>query len=522
MFRGNTDPNTMRFPATLSTRLRPVLTPSRFTVAAVLLFALGAGVRAQTTVPSDPVPVVVPSVGHDAILNWDTGKGKSYVVPAFEVPGYLAALNVFDRITMPHTSYDSTLHSTWEHLHEEHWVFDTDAFNMNQFSHPYGGSLDFGFARSTGVSFWRSLIYSNAGSFVWEIAGETDLPSINDQITTGTAGALLGESLFRMSSLLLEGGGEHPGFWRELGAAVISPPTGFNRLMFGGRFKAVFPSHDPAIFTRLRWGVSTDLFKTNNLLLNEGSAYTDRKHSEAILDFSFAYGLPGKTGYTYNRPFDYFKFEFAAQTSAHGHNFIQDIMVGGLLYGTDYEVGENYRGIWGLYGSYDYIAPAIFRVSSTALSLGTTEQWWLSRHVAMQGSALAGVGFGAAGTIPRADGLRDYHYGATPQGLLALRFIFGRRTMLDFTARDYYVSGTGSDDRTGSEQIFRGEVGLTFRLFKHQAVGLEYVESHRHSHYGHIPDRYQSEGTFSLVYTLLGGSRFGAVDWRNNSEPETE
>ncbi len=522
MFRGNADPNTMRFPATLSTRLRPVLTPPRCTVAALLLFALGAGVRAQTVAPSDPVPAVVPSVGHDAVLNWDTGKGKSYVVPAFEVTGYLAALNVFDRIANPHDVYDTTLHSAWKHLHEEHWVFDKDAFNMNQFSHPYGGSMYFGFARSTGVSFWRSLIYSNVGSFVWEIAGETDLPSINDQITTGTAGALLGESLFRMSSLLLEGGGEHPGFWRELGAAVLSPPTGFNRLMFGGRFKAVFPSHDPAIFTRLRWGVSTDLFKTNNLLLNEGSAYTDRKHSEAILDFSFAYGLPGKTGYTYNRPFDYFKFEFAAQTSAHGHNFIQDIMVGGLLYGTDYEVGENYRGIWGLYGSYDYIAPAIFRVSSTALSLGTTEQWWLSRHVAMQGSALAGVGFGAAGTIPRADGLRDYHYGATPQGLLALRFIFGRRTMLDFTARDYYVSGTGSDDRTGSEQIFRGEVGLTFRLFKHQAVGLEYVESHRHSHYGHIPDRYQSEGTFSLVYTLLGGSRFGAVDWRNNSEPETE
>jgi hypothetical protein len=366
------------------------------------------------------------------------------------------------------------------------------------------------------------LAYSNAGSFIWKMAGETDLPSINDQITTGTAGTLLGESLFRMASLLLENGGEHPGFWRELGAAVISPPTGFNRLMFGSRFKAVFPSHDPAIFMRLRFGASTDLIKTNNLLLNEGSAYTDRKQKEAILDFTLSYGLPGKTGYTYDRPFDYFKFEFAAQTSAHGHNFIQDVMVCGLLYGTDYEVGENYRGIWGLYGSYDYIAPPIFRVSSTALSFGTTEQWWLSRHVAMQGSALAGVGFGAAGTIPRADGLRDYHYGATPQGLLALRFIFGRRTMLDFTARDYYVSGTGSDDSTGSEQIFRGDVGLTFRLFKHQALGLEYVESHRHGHYGHSADRYQSEGTFSLVYTLLGGSRFGAVDWRKNSEPETE
>jgi len=523
MLWANADPNTMRFSATLSARLRPFGTSPRRTTAALLLLALGAGVQAQTMAPSDPIPAVTPSVKHDTALNWNTGEGKSYVVPAFEVPGFLAALSVVDRITIPHDVYDSTLRSSWEHLHEQHWVWDTDPFNMNQFAHPYQGAMMFGFARSTGVSFWRSLIYSNTGSFLWKMAGETDLPSINDQLTTGTAGALLGESLFRMSSFLLESGGEHPGFWRELGAAAIFPPTGFNRLVFGGRFKAVFPSHDPAIFMRLRWGVSTDVFKTNNLLLNRGSSYTDRQQSEAVLDFTFTYGLPGKTGYTYDRPFDYFSFEFAGQTSAHGHNFVQDIMVRGLLYGTDYEIGENYRGIWGLYGSYDYIAPPIFRVSSTALSIGTTAQWWLSRHVAMQGSALAGVGFGAAGTTPpQPDSLRDYHYGATPQGLLALRFIFGHRTMLDFTARDYYVSGTGSDDRTGSEQIFRGNVGLTFRVFKYQAVGLEYVESHRRGRYGHFPDRNQSEGTFSLVYTLLGGSRFGAVDWRKNPDPEME
>ena len=512
----------MRLPATRSTRLRQVLTPFRRTAAALLLFVLAADVRAQLIAPSDPLPAPAPPVRHHAVRKWNAGEGTSDVVPAFEVPAYLATLNVVDRITYPHSVYGTTLHSAWEHLHQEHWVFDQDPFNMNQFNHPYGGSVMFGFARSTGAPFWSSLVYSNVGSFIWEIAGETDLPSINDQITTGTAGALLGESLFRTASLLLEGGGEHPGFWRELGAAVISPPTGFNRLLFGDRFKAVFPSHDPATFTRLRWGFSTDLIRTNNLLLNEGSSYTDRKQSEAILDFTFVYGLPGKTGYEYNRPFDYFSVEFAAQTSAHGHNFIQDVIVRGLLYGTDYALGENYRGIWGLYGSYDYVAPPIFRVSSTALSFGTTEQWWLSRHVALQGSALAGVGFGAAGTLPRADGLRDYHYGVTPQGLLAFRFIFGHQTMLDFTARDYFVSGTGSDDSNGSEQIFRGEVGLTFRIFKHQALGIEYIESHRHGHYSRLPDRYQSEGTFSLVYTLLGGSRFGAVDWRKNAEPETE
>ncbi len=74
-------------------------------------------------------------------------------------------------------------------------------------------------------------------------------------------------------------------------------------------------------------------------------------------------------------------------------------MIRGLLFGTDYEVGKFYRGIWGLYGGYDYISPHIFRVSSTSLSLGTTFQWWLSQQVALQGSALGGVGYAAAGNV---------------------------------------------------------------------------------------------------------------------------
>jgi len=34
-------------------------------------------------------------------------------------------------------------------------------------------------------------------------------------------------------------------------------------------------------------------------------------------------------------------------------------------WGREYEKGASVRGFWGLYGSYDYIAPQIFRVSST-------------------------------------------------------------------------------------------------------------------------------------------------------------
>jgi hypothetical protein len=496
----------MRVPNAPYRQLWPIPAQRGCAVAALLLFAMGANAQVQTA-PADPVPFSAAPVPGDGSLNWTTGAGRSYLIPAIEVPGFLAALSIVDRITIPHDVYDSTLKSTWGFVHEQHWVFDTDPFSMNQLGHPYQGATMFAFARSAGVPFWQSLAYNTTGSFIWKMAGETDLPSINDQITTSVAGALLGESLFRMASLILEHGGEHPELWREWAAATLSPPTGFNRLMFGKKFKAVFPGYDPAIFMRLRFGGEVDANTTT-----QGVSHPTARE-EGVIDFTLEYGLPGKKGYAYDRPFDYFSFEFAGQ--ANMKNLIEDIMVRGLLYGTDYSLGENFRGIQGIYGSYDYISPSIFRVSSSAVSYGTTGQWWISRKVALQGTALAGGGFAGAGTIPVSNGLRDYHYGLTPQGLLALRAIFGKMVMLDLAAREYYVSGTGSDDAKGSEQIFRGEVGLTYRVFEQQALGIQFVESNRHAHYQHLTDTNQSEGTFSLVYTFLAKSGFGRVEWRN-------
>jgi glucose-6-phosphate isomerase len=61
----------------------------------------------------------------------------------------------------------------------------------------------FDFARSSGLSYWQSLLYSIGGSELWETAGETGPPSFNDHVASGIGGSFLGESLFRMASLLL-------------------------------------------------------------------------------------------------------------------------------------------------------------------------------------------------------------------------------------------------------------------------------------------------------------------------------
>ena len=311
-----------------------------------------------------------------------------------------------------------------------------------------------------------------------------------------------------MSSLLLESGdgSGKPGFWRELGAAAISPANGFNRLAYGKRFRGVFRSNNPAVFTRLQLGVNLQSSVSSNVNRNSDPAGAAIPQSydngEAIADFTVAYGLPGKPGYTYTRPFDNFNFQLTASSS----NALENIITRGLLYGSDYSLGDNYRGVWGLYGTYDYIAPQVFRVSTTALGLGSTAQMWLSEKVALQGTALAGVGE------------RDYHNGISPQGLVATRLIFSDRAAIDLELREYYISGMASAENDGSENILRGVGTLTVRVYDLHGLTVRYTVSRRDAHYGSLADTTQTVGTVSVGYTYLGQTRFGAVDWRPKSE----
>lgn len=454
---------------------------------------------------SSPLPTLGPPAPEAASTPslWDSGGNKSYVIPAGEILLYLFLLNRFDRhFTEPRDVYRTDADTFWRNLTDSPWVIDDDRFDTNQFLHPYSGTVYHSLARSAGLNFYESILYAAAGSVLWELGGEKTNPSINDQVFTTFGGVFLGEPLFRMANLLLETADGRPGFWRELGAAIISPPTAFNRLVFGDRFRAVYPSHGPATFFRLQAG--------GTLTSTSQNVSKDVKDSGAIGDLSFIYGLPGKPGYTYDRPFDYFDFHLTTTTP----NTFESINTRGLLHGATYASGEHTRGVWGLYGSYDYISPQVFRVSTAALSLGTTWQTWLSEDIALQGTALGGAGYGAAGSVKRT-GERDYHYGMTPQALATLRLILGNRAMIDVTGRNYYVSAFLSPEGDGWENMLRGEGTFTLRLIDRHGLAVRYAVSHRNARYPEVTFRDQTVQTVSLMYVVLGNSGFGAVEWRD-------
>jgi hypothetical protein len=96
--------------------------------------------------------------------------------------------------------------------------------------------------------------------------------------------------------------------------------------------------------------------------------------------------------------------------------------------------------------------------------------------------------------------------------------IFGDRFSIDSSVRDYSVTHLAASESDGSENIFRADISLTLRVYNLHGLTVRYTDTRRNAHYGTQAPTTQSVGAFSLVYSLLGQTRFGAVDWRPASE----
>lgn len=453
-----------------------------------------------------PVGAVLMALACSGAAADEPAAESSYAIPIVEIIGFDFLLNRYNRRFSGTSDYDVSWGSIRRNLRGP-WVEDNDPFRVNQFAHPYQGSLYHGAGRASGLGYWQASALTFAGSAWWEITGEQTPPARNDQIASGIAGSFLGEPLFRMAHLMLKNRSEVPYVWRQWGAALVSPPVGLNRLVFGERFAGSFSDHDPIYYGRLRIG-------GNHLMRDDAVAGDDVKRNDAEIDFSLDYGLPGQPGYTYTRPFDYFSFQ-AVLSSASG---VENLVSRGLLWGTDYSLGKSYRGIWGLYANYDYLAPQTFRVSTTALSIGTTAQWWASQDVALQGTALVGLGYSAASASRNVANDRDYHYGVAPRLGLALRLIVGAQASIDVNAQKYLL-GRVSNRSAGRDDISRVDAALTWRIKGRHAVGVKYVWTHRNASFPSGNQQVSTLGTVGLYYTLLGLDTFGTVDWREQREP---
>jgi hypothetical protein len=105
-------------------------------------------------------------------------------------------------------------------------TFDGDHFNTNAVGHPFDGTVYYQIARGNGLGPAGAFLSTVLASTFWEYFVEIpENPSLNDLVITPTAGAIIGESTYRLGRYLARSG---PGVARCGGALLFAPVATLN------------------------------------------------------------------------------------------------------------------------------------------------------------------------------------------------------------------------------------------------------------------------------------------------------
>lgn len=234
-------------------------------------------------------------------------------------------------------------------------LWDNDMFGTNLLAHPFHGSLDFTGARVSGMNYWESVPYLFAASAIWELILENEPPSYNDQIATTFGGAILGETTYRLSSLIVDNNDRGVSrVVREIFGTLTSPMNGINRLLTGQMWKhqPYRPAH-PSEIIPFKFGGDISIRH-----LRRFDKYCDDQWSPYIHGW-LVYGDPFRKENL--RPLDYFKFDFTLDLSAKSA-ILSSLKVSGLLWGKqiDNNTPAHKDMMWGVFQHFTYKEKEVF------------------------------------------------------------------------------------------------------------------------------------------------------------------
>jgi hypothetical protein len=376
------------------------------------------------------------------------------------------------------------------------WIIDTDPFWTNHFGHPYEGASFYTAARSTGHGPYTSLGVTYLGSLFWERFMEVQSPSVNDQVTTAFGGSVLGEAMYRMYRLVVDGGGPDPSGWRRLGAFAISPVSGVNHAFVGPRYngRSLLP---PSWMGELQLGMviggQVEDVEAGERKRDAGPWANVRAH--------VMYGVPGDPDLRLKRPFDHFDARFGISFTDQEQP-TASMLLRGLVVGDELGPSEAPLGFWGLFSSYDVIAVPLFDVAGFGLGPGVSlRQRWGAFE--LHGTALVEFLPWAGGGAVEKFFDRDYHFGPGGKAVLDLRGLVGDRVIVDLIGRGYVISGayaTGS-----SEDIAWGSAAVTSRIVRSHGASISVDWTNRRARSSGNPDVAQRGAMVMAHYTLLQG-----------------
>ena len=294
----------------------------------------------------------------------------------------------------------STRPATWWRNLKGGWIWDPNGISTNNLEHPYGGAVYYNVARANGLSFWTATPMTLAGSLMWELFGEPVQPSINDVMITSLSGVNFGESIRRISDVLLDNQARGINrVWREAVVLLINPGMGVDRLSRGQTWqqRANPLDHRP------------DHLRTELALGVKHMATTERTGGDidvAVFGLDLAYGDPfaGKRV----QPFSYFTFSLALGSGP--ATTINEIGTRGVLA----SLGRTRPGqpVAGIFMDFEYQYNEQYRFSQQSFGLGLLSRraggsWSLYTDVSAEIAPLV------ATSDPYADALveREFDYG---------------------------------------------------------------------------------------------------------------
>jgi hypothetical protein len=271
--------------------------------------------------------------------------------------------------------------SIWQNLNPAHLEWDDNQFVINQFSHPYHGSLYFNSFRSNGYNFWESSIATLAGSLTWETMGETFSPSSNDLINTTFGGIAIGEATNRLSKIILRKKVVKPkAFINESLAFMINPMQGLNRVIdgdFGKPYKSINPDN-----TRL--GFLADAGQ--RFITQRGKFAGNKPITEFFGRVQLQYGDPFTD---LKEPFS--NFSMAGEIGNSDTAVVNTIKIEGFIFGKKVKKNKTAEHVIDITLNYDFYQNSAFIYSTQHLLTNLHSRFNFSKIFQLTTTAGAGI-----------------------------------------------------------------------------------------------------------------------------------
>jgi hypothetical protein len=388
--------------------------------------------------------------------------------------------------------------SSWATNIENPWQWDNDHFLNNQFSHPYHGNLYFNAARSNGYDFWRSAPWTFAGSLMWELFGERWAPAPNDFWNTSLGGITLGETLWRVSSLVLDNqatGSER--VVREVTAGLLNPVRGFNRLLDGHswRYAENPPGFRPSrILGMLDVGYG---YSTGTTVGHE-----DVKLGSGLLAGEMVYGDP--VADLNGAPFSTFDARLWLMSKQEGARRFALLQSRGSLAAWTLKKGGGNEHQLAAFITYDYVSSPSLEYGGQGFAFGPVSRWAdlsdfrIETELLFTPMPIAAV---RSDYFVSQEG-RDYDFGLAAGGRAELRASWLNRARLRATAR--YLWEPVLSGFNGDHQLVTLDVEARFFVIGQVGLGAAGTWFIRDSKYDAFPDVSQNGRQLRLFVSVAG------------------